>query len=43
MRETQSAAIQLYETMGFKRWGRHPKYAKVEGKLIAGLYYWIDL
>jgi ribosomal protein S18 acetylase RimI-like enzyme len=43
VRETQSAAIQLYETMGFKRWGRHPKYAKVEGKLIAGLYYWIDL
>lgn len=43
VRETQSAAIALYEGMGFVRWGRHPKYAKVEGKLIAGLYYSKDL
>ncbi|MGD9538670.1 MAG: N-acetyltransferase family protein [Alphaproteobacteria bacterium] len=43
VRETQGAAIALYEGMGFVRWGTHPKYAKVEGKLVAGLYYWKDL
>jgi len=43
VRETQSAAIALYESEGFVRWGRHPKYAKVGGELIAGLYYSKDL
>ncbi len=43
VRETQSAAITLYEGKGFVRWGRHPKYAKVAGTLIAGLYYSKDL
>jgi ribosomal protein S18 acetylase RimI-like enzyme len=43
VRETQTAAISLYEGMGFVRWGRHPKYAKVAGELVAGLYYWKDL
>jgi len=43
VRETQGAAIALYESMGFVRWGTHPRYAKVEGKLVAGLYYWKDL
>jgi len=43
VRETQAAAITLYEHMGFVRWGRHAKYAKVGGLLIAGLYYAKDL
>ncbi len=43
VRETQSAAITLYEGMSFKRWGRHSQYAKVGGALIAGLYYSKDL
>lgn len=43
VRETQSAAITLYEGMNFVRWGRHPKYAKVNGALIAGFYYSKDL
>jgi ribosomal protein S18 acetylase RimI-like enzyme len=40
IRETQTAAIQLYETLGYFRWGVHPHYAKVEGKLIRGFYYY---
>jgi ribosomal protein S18 acetylase RimI-like enzyme len=40
IRETQTAAIQLYETLGYTRWGVHPHYAKVEGKLVRGFYYY---
>lgn len=39
VRETQEAAIKLYEGLGFERWGRHPLYAIIDGKEIAGLYY----
>lgn len=40
IRETQTAAIQLYETMGYTRWGVHPYYAKVDGKLVRGFFYY---
>lgn len=40
VRETQSAAIALYEAAGFIRWGTHPAYARVEGRRIAGHYYY---
>ena len=39
VRETQAAAIHLYEAMGFKRWGTNPAYAMVEGRMIAGHFY----
>jgi ribosomal protein S18 acetylase RimI-like enzyme len=39
VRATQEAAIHLYETMGFQRWGTHPAYALVDGKVIQGHYY----
>ena len=39
VRATQEAAIGLYETMGFQRWGTHPAYARVEGKVIPGYFY----
>jgi ribosomal protein S18 acetylase RimI-like enzyme len=39
IRETQTAAIQLYETLGYTRWGVNPNYARVDGKLIRGYYY----
>lgn len=39
VRETQEAAIALYETLGFKRWGTHPFYALVKGKPLAGHFY----
>lgn len=43
LRETQEAAIALYETFGYERWGRHPLYAVVDGKPVAGLFYFKDL
>jgi ribosomal protein S18 acetylase RimI-like enzyme len=39
VRETQTAAIALYETLGFKRWGTHPFYALVKGVRLAGHFY----
>jgi ribosomal protein S18 acetylase RimI-like enzyme len=40
IRETQTAAIQLYEALGYTRWGVHPHYARVDGKLVRGFYYY---
>jgi len=39
VRATQEVAIGLYETMGFQRWGTHPAYARVDGKVIPGYFY----
>jgi ribosomal protein S18 acetylase RimI-like enzyme len=43
VRETQEAAIQLYQSLGYTRWGTHPRYAQVGGRWIAGLYLCKDL
>lgn len=40
LRETQGAAIALYETLGYVCWGTHPAYAQVDGEVIAGRYYY---
>jgi ribosomal protein S18 acetylase RimI-like enzyme len=40
VRETQGAAIQLYESLGYTRWGTHPAYARVGGRIIPGHYYY---
>jgi RimJ/RimL family protein N-acetyltransferase len=40
IRETQTAAIQLYEALGYHRWGVHPHYARVDGKLVRGFFYY---
>jgi ribosomal protein S18 acetylase RimI-like enzyme len=39
VRETQLAAIALYESLGYRRWGTNPNYAVVQGRAIAGHYY----
>lgn len=39
VRETQEAAIALYESLGYIRWGIHPAYARVGGKTIRGIHY----
>ena len=39
LRETQAAAIALYEGLGYQRWGTHPSYARVGGRTIRGFYY----
>jgi ribosomal protein S18 acetylase RimI-like enzyme len=39
VRATQEAAIKLYETCGYQRWGTLPSYARVNGQMIAGYFY----
>ena len=39
VRETQEAAIRLYEGLGYHKWGEHPAYARVGGRTVRGLYY----
>jgi ribosomal protein S18 acetylase RimI-like enzyme len=40
VRDTQTAAIALYEKAGFIRWGTHPAYARVRGATVQGHYYY---
>jgi ribosomal protein S18 acetylase RimI-like enzyme len=40
VRETQVVAIHLYESMGYVRWGEHPEYARVDGRMVRGFYYY---
>ena len=39
VRETQDAAIKLYESAGYQHIGTHPFYAEVEGQVVRGRYY----
>lgn len=39
VRETQDAAINLYESAGYTCIGKHPAYARVGEDIIAGRYY----
>ena len=39
VRETQAAAMQLYESCGFECWGVAPYYARVDDRMIAGHYF----
>lgn len=39
VRETQDAAIALFEKKGFRRWGENPAYAFVGSRIIKGYYY----
>jgi ribosomal protein S18 acetylase RimI-like enzyme len=39
VRDTQTRAIQLYEAMGYRRWGTNPYYALVDGQWVGGHYY----
>jgi ribosomal protein S18 acetylase RimI-like enzyme len=40
LRDTQRAAVRLYESLGYRRWGTHPAYAQVEGRIVPGHYYY---
>jgi ribosomal protein S18 acetylase RimI-like enzyme len=40
VRETQEAAIALYESMGYIRWSVHPAYARVAGRTVRGVFYY---
>ncbi|MEQ8284309.1 GNAT family N-acetyltransferase [Thalassospira sp.] len=39
LRETQTAAIALYNGLGYVRWGINPYYAMIDGKMVEGYYY----
>lgn len=43
VRETQQAAINLYESLGYQQCGLHPHYAEDEGKPVKGYYYYKTL
>jgi ribosomal protein S18 acetylase RimI-like enzyme len=43
LRETQTAAIALYEGLGYRCWGTHPAYAMVNGQAVAGRAYFKQL
>jgi RimJ/RimL family protein N-acetyltransferase len=40
LRDTQTAAIALYERLGYTHWGTHPVYARVDGRIVPGHYYY---
>lgn len=39
VRETQTAAIQIFEALGYVRWGTHPAYARVKGRIVQGHFF----
>ncbi|WP_420563248.1 GNAT family N-acetyltransferase [Thalassobaculum sp.] len=43
VRETQRAAIRLYEALGFQKFGEHPYYARTRDGFVRGLYYFKNL
>ena len=43
IRETQTAAIKLFESKGFIKWGENPAYAFVNGSSIKGYYYYKNI
>lgn len=43
VRQSQGAAIQLYQSLGYRHCGTHPRYARVAGSWVAGLFLWKDL
>lgn len=40
LRETQEAAISLYESTGYQLIGQHPYYARIGDKIVKGRYYY---
>jgi ribosomal protein S18 acetylase RimI-like enzyme len=43
VRETQTAAIALYEGAGYRRWGTKERYARVDDRFVRGFFYTKDL
>ena len=44
VRETQKRAINLYQQLGFKLWGKLPVYHKLsDGKMVSGNFYYKEL
>ena len=43
IRETQKAAIQLFESKGFIQWGKNPYYSFINGQFVKGLYFYKNI
>ena len=43
IRETQEAAIKLFELMGYTQWGTNPHYAFINGNNLKGHYFFKKL
>ncbi|MBN8828350.1 MAG: GNAT family N-acetyltransferase [Sphingobacteriia bacterium] len=43
VRENRTAAISLYESKGYTKWGVLPKYEIVDGKIISGHFYYKEI
>ena len=43
VRQSQTRAIEVYEELGFQRWGSHPRYVFVDGAWMTGHFYFKDL
>lgn len=43
VRQTQAEAIRMYETLGYERWGVHPKYAHIRGRWVRGVHFFKDI
>lgn len=43
VRETQTVAIKLYESLGYVHWGTHPHYARVRGRDVQGHFFYKEL
>lgn len=43
VREARTAAIKLYESLGFVHWGTNPNYACIGRKIVAGRHYYKKL
>lgn len=39
VRETMETAIKLFESEGFVRYGTHPDYAHIDGRVLKGYFY----
>ncbi len=39
VRETQEAALKLFESTGYQRWGIKERYAQVDGKYVRGFFH----
>ena len=40
VRATQEAALRMYDSMGYTRWGEHPLYARIDGHTVPGFFYY---
>lgn len=42
-RETEHPALSVYQNLGYVHWGRHPCYARIEGTMVAGNFFYKEL